>query len=255
MKKLIAVLLATALLLCAFVCADEDLLAKVQEKGKLIVASEGCWVPWTYIDDDGEHAGFDLDLAREIAKKLGVEVEFVDCPWDSLFGGLESGRYDIVINGVEWTEEREEKYAFSTPYAYMRTVLIVRGDNESITCFEDLAGKKTANTLSSTYAQLGESYGATTVGVDDLDSTMRLVIQGRVDATLNAQVSYAEYISLHPEANVKVVAQTEDASIVGVIMRKDCTTLIDAVNAAIAELREEGVLSELSIKYFGVDVT
>jgi len=258
MKKLVSLMLALCLVMCAFACADEDLLSRITSKGVIVVASEGCWAPWTYHDEVTDEAiGFDMDVVRAVAAKLGVEVQFVDCPWDSLFGGLDSGRYDLIANGVEWTEDRAEAISMSDAYAYMRTALIVRGDNEEIKGFEDLNGKKTTNTISSTYAAIGESYGATVVGVDDLNSTMMLVMQGRVDATLNAEVSYVEYMTEHPEANLKVVATTEEASLVCMCVRKgeDTESFVAAINQALAELNEEGVLTEISIKYFGRDIT
>ena len=163
----------------------------------------------------------------------------------------------MAANGVEITPERAEKYDFTTPYAYIRTALIVRGDRDDIHSFEDLNGKTTANTLASTYAQLGESYGATTVGVDDLDQTIQLVLYGRVDATLNAEVSYLDYMAVHPEADLKVVALTEEASQVAIPLPKgeDSASLREAINQAIAELAESGELAEISMKYFGSDLT
>ena len=81
-----------------------------------------------------------MEVGRLIAQQLGVEAAFVEGNWDGLFAGLDSSRYDIVINGVGVTEDRAEKYDFSTPYAYNRTVVIVRGDNEDIQSMEDLEG-------------------------------------------------------------------------------------------------------------------
>ena len=129
--------------------------------------------------------------------------------------------------------------------------------NDDIHTFEDLKGKKTANSIASTYMNLAESYGATCYGVATLDETLTMVLQGRVDATLNAIVSYTDYMSQHPDSNLKVVATTEDASNVAIPMRKgdDTATLREAVNQAIAELREEGTLSELSIRFFGEDIS
>ena len=170
---------------------------------------------------------------------------------------MDAGRYDIVVNGVEVTEEREEKYDFAAPYAYIRTALIVRGDNDTIHTFEDLKGKKTANSIASTYMNLAESYGATCQGVATLDETLTMVLQGRVDATLNAIVSYTDYMAQHPDSDLKVVATTEDASNVAIPMRKgdETASLREAISQAIDELREDGTLSELSIRFFGEDIS
>ena len=165
--------------------------------------------------------------------------------------------YDITCNGVEVDEERAEKYNFTDPYAYMRTAIIVREDDDRIKSFEDLNGMKTANTLQSTYAKLAESYGAEVTGVDDLIQTIELLESGRIDATLNAEVSYYDYVKEHPEAKLKIAALGEDASLVSIPVRKgeQNESLVEALNKAIQELSEEGVLSELSQKYFGSDIT
>ena len=262
MKRLFAAALAVLMLATAMtmaVSAEEsgDLLSRIQERGTIVVGLEGDWAPWSYVGEDDELTGYDVEVAKAIADKLGVELQIVPGEWDGLFAGMDAGRYDLVINGVEVTEDRAEKYDFADPYAYIRTALIVRGDNDDIHTFEDLQGKKTANSIASTYMNLAESYGATCYGVATLDETLTMVLQGRVDATLNAIVSYTDYMSQHPDSNLKVVATTEDASNVAIPMRKgdDTATLREAVNQAIAELREEGTLSELSIRFFGEDIS
>ena len=133
----------------------------------------------------------------------------------------------------------------------------MRGDNDKITSFEDLKGKTTANTLASTYALMAESYGANPIGVDDLNQTIELLLAGRVDATLNAEVSLYDFLKVHPDANIKMAALSADASLVSIPVRKgdDTATLLAAINQAIAELHAEGVISEISIKYFGSDIT
>lgn len=234
-----------------------DQLARIREAGEITIAMEGTWAPWTYHDENDELVGFDVEVAAGIAEKLGVKPVFVEGEWDGLLAGLEAGRYDIMVNGVEYTDERAEKYDFSMPYGYIRTAIIVRGDNTDITSFNDLNGKTTANTISSTYAQLAESYGATATGVDDLNQTIELLQQGRIDATLNAEVTFYDYMNVHPEADLKIAALTDEASHVVIPLRKgeDSYSLRDAINQALEELRTEGVLSELSLKYFGTDIT
>ncbi len=236
---------------------EGDLLSRIREKGEIVIATEGTWAPWTFHDENDNLVGYDVEVAQKIAEKLGVTATFVEGEWDGLFAGLDSGRYDIVANGVEVTDERAEKYDFSDPYGYIRTAIIVRGDNEEITSFEDLNGKTTANTLASTYALLAESYGANATGVDDLNQTIELLLAGRVDATLNAEVTFYDYKNAHPESDLKVAALTEEASLVCIPFRKeaDSDSLREAVNQAVAELSDSGELSELSQKYFGSDIS
>jgi len=234
-----------------------DQLAAIQANGKLVVALEGAWQPWSYHDESDTLVGYDVEVSRAIAEKLGVEPEYVESDWDSLFAGLDAGRFDIVCNGVEVTDERAKTYDFTVPYGYIHTALAVRKDNEDIKSFEDLKGKTTANSLASTYMELAESYGATVQGIDTLEETIQLLTAGRIDATLNADVSFYDYLNVHPDADFKLVAQTEDASHVAIPVRKgdDSASLLEAINTAIDELRADGTLKALGEKYFGQDIS
>ena len=231
-------------------------LDSIQKSGKLVVALEGAWQPWSYHDSSDTLVGYDVEVSRAIAEKLGVEPEYVESDWDSLFAGLDAGRYDMVCNGVEVTEERAKTYAFTTPYGYIHTALAVRKDNEEIHSFEDLKGKTTANSLASTYMELAESYGATVQGIDTLEETIQLLTAGRIDATLNADVSFYDYLNVHPDADFKLVAQTAEASHVAIpVLKSEDTAYLDALNTAIEELRADGTLKTLSEKYFGQDIS
>ena len=233
-----------------------DQLAAIQTNGKLVVALEGAWQPWSYHDESDTLVGYDVEVSRAIAEKLGVEPEYVESDWDSLFAGLDAGRFDIVCNGVEVTDERAKTYDFTTPYGYIHTALAVRKDNEDIKSFEDLAGKTTANSPASTYMELAESYGATVQGIDTLEETIQLLTAGRIDATLNADVSFYDYLNVHPDADFKLVAQTAEASHVAIpVLKSEDTAYLDALNTAIEELRADGTLKTLSEKYFGQDIS
>lgn len=261
MKKLLAlsmiVVLAIGMLSGCGATQEEDLLAKIQKAGKITVAMEGNWAPWTYEDEAGNLVGFEVEVASAVADKLGVEAEFITGEWDGLLAGVQAGRYDIMANGVGYTEERSQSYYYSDFYAFNRTVLVVRGDNDEIHSMEDLAGKTTCNSANSTYQLTAEAYGATVKDVESLDGTIEELLSGRVDATLNAEVSINDYMKEQPDADIKVAAYDSEVEKVGMIMPygESSATLRDAVNKALSELRADGTLKAISEKYFGMDIT
>ena len=237
--------------------ASGDHLERIQKSGKIIFAMEGQWAPWTYHDESGELVGYDTEVGKAIAEKLGVEAEFIEGEWDGLFTGLDGGRYDVIINGVEITEERTQKYDFATPYAYIKTALVVAKGNSDIKSFDDLNGKKTSNSLGSTYADMAADKGAEVQNVDTLSETIDMVTSGRVDATLNAEVSFYDYLKEHPDAPIDIVALTDEASQVAIPLVKgnDNASLKAAIDKAVDELSKDGTLTALSEKYFGSDIS
>ena len=161
-----------------------------------------------------------------------------------------------MANGVSVTPAREEQYDFTEPYAYNRIVVITTEDSD-IARMEDLDGKRTANTLGSSYATLAESYGATNSGVDDFNQTIELLQQGRIDATLNDEVVFYDYMDAHPDAPLKIAAENSEATLVAFPLRKgeETASLRAAMNEAIDALRADGTLSALSNEFFGIDIS
>ena len=265
--KLTALLLCLVLALSLAACSasdskettaaqegEKDLLAQIQERGTLVIGTEGNWAPWTYHDKDDKLVGLDIEIGTLIAEGLGVKADFQETDWDAILAGVDSGRFDMACNGVGYTAERAEKYDFSTPYVYTPKVLVVRGDNTDITKLEDLDGKKTANSPGSTYADLGAQYGAEVTSANTLDQTIELLLQDRVDATINAKGSIDDYLAEHPDADIKIVQQL-DGDPVAYPMPKGSESLVKAVNDILDELRENGKLAEISLKYFNEDMT
>ena len=248
--------------LCLFVLSgcgggdtSSDLLTKIQDKGEITIALEGNWSPWGYHDENNKLVGYDVEIGEKIAEKLGVTVNFVESDWDSLLAGVSTGRFDMIINGVDVDEDRQEKFELSTPYSYNRTVVIVRADDDSIQKMEDLNGKSTANTLDSTYANVAEAYGANVTPVDDFIQTIELLTSKRIDATLNAEVSFYDYLNAHPDAPVKIACVDSQTTAQAIVMPKGETALREAVDKALQEMREDGTLAQLSEKYFGTDIS
>ena len=238
--------------------SDGGELEKVKAAGKLVIGIEGTYPPFTYHNDDGSLAGLDVELGTALAEKLGVEVEFQEAAWDSLLIGIDSGRFDTVINSVSITDERAEKYDFSDPYYYEARHVVVRADDDSIQAPEDLNGKKIATNATNAFIPWYEEQGAEIVGVDTSAEAIDLVLSGRADFLgTNVPVLNA-YLDEHPDAKDKlkeafVIPNSED--VIAIPVRKGETEFLDAVNAALAELRADGTLKAISEKYLGGDYT
>ena len=234
---------------------DGDLLDKIQQAGVLIVGTEGTYSPNSYHDENGDLVGFDVDVARGVAQHLGVDIQFVEAEWDSLFASMDSGRIDLVVNEVEASDERRQKYDFSEPYTYVHGALLVGADNTDITSFDDLAGKRAAQNLTSSWGQEAERYGATLVSVDAVAQGIELILSGRADCMLNAETAFYDYLNKHPDAAVKIVAKTDTTTSSCIPVPKGNERLVEAIDQALDEMRESGELAALSEQYFGADVT
>ena len=233
----------------------QSALDQIKSAGALRVGTEGTYAPFTFHDASGALVGFDVEIATEIAKRIGVTAEFVEGPWDGLIAGIDANRYDVVINQVGITDERKAKYDFSEPYIASKAALIVKGDNTTITSFADLAGKKAAQTLTSNFGKLAQENGAELVGTDGFDQSIALVLQGRADATINDSLSFYDFKKQQPDADVKIAATQADADYSGVLLAKGKPELLEAINAALAEIKSDGTYAALSEKYFGADVS
>jgi len=253
--KLAKVLVAVGLMAVATpVLAQTDLDA-VKQAGALRIGTEGTYAPFTFHDASGELVGFDVEIGRAIAEHIGVEPQFVEGPWDGLIAGIDANRYDVVINQVGINAERQAKYDFSEPYIASKAVLVVREDNTDITSFEDLSGKRSAQTLTSNFGKLAQEYGAELVPTEGFDQSIALVTQGRADATINDSLSFYDFKKQQPDAQVKIVAEAEDADFSGVLLAKNRPELLAAINAALEEIKADGTYAEISQKYFGEDVS
>ncbi len=236
--------------------AADDELSQIQEAGVLKVGVEGTYPPYTYHDEDGELTGFDVEVAKAIADKLGVEADFTESAWDSLLAGIDSGRLDTVINAVSITDERSEKYDFAGPYFYITQQIVVSKDNDDIVDMDSLNGKKMANTATTAYLDLLEDAGASLVQINTADEAVSLISSGRADFTTFNSVVFNEYLQQHPDANLKVAFVIPNVvDEYGVPVKKGETALYDAIQSALDELKEDGTLSQLSMDYFDTDFT
>lgn len=237
--------------------AQADDLAAIKAAGVIKIGTEGTYAPFSYHDASNKLTGFDVEIGRAIARKMGVKAEFVEGKWDGLIAGLDVKRYDAVINQVGITDARKAKYDFSDPYISSQAALIVREDNQAIKSFADLKGRKSANTLTSNFGKLAQSYGAEVVPVQGFNEAIDLLMSGRVEATVNDNLSFLDFKKQKPNAKVKVAAydKSKEFSESGVLIRKNNPELQAAINKALADLKADGTYRKISEQYFGADLS
>ncbi|WP_072806891.1 ABC transporter permease subunit [Rhodococcoides yunnanense] len=249
-------LLATIVALAAVAgCGSSSgpLIDQIKEDGVLVVGTEGTYSPFSYQGSDGQLTGYDIDVVDAVASELGVRVEYVQTPFDSIFAGLESQRFDLIANQVTINPERQSKYDLSKPYTVSEGEILTAANNTSITSVADLAGKTTAQSSTSNWAEVASDAGANVEAVEGFVQAVTLVKDGRVDATVNDSLAIAEYLKQTGDTGVKVAAQTGDTSYQAFAARKD-SGLMGQVDDAIDTLQADGTLAQISEKYFGSDV-
>ncbi|WP_313638331.1 amino acid ABC transporter substrate-binding protein [Paenibacillus sp.] len=230
-------------------------LEAVKASGKLRIGTEGTYAPFTYHDASGKLTGFDVEIAEEVAKRLGVEPEFFETQWDGIFAGMDAKRFDVIFNEVSINEDRKVKYDFSEPYIVSKAVLIVSENNEDIKTFADLKGKKAGQSLTSNLSDIARENGAEIVATDGFNQAMDLLTSGRIDATVNDGLSYLDLKKQKPDVKIKVVDEIPDGSKSAAVFLKGNDELVKAVSDAIVEMKSDGTYLKISEKYFGADVS
>jgi L-cystine transport system substrate-binding protein/L-cystine transport system permease protein len=245
----VAVLLLAALLLtaCGSQATNGD--NPVKAAGVLRVGTEGVYSPFSYHDPaTGQLVGYDVDVARAVADKLGVRAEFVETPWDSIFAALEANRFDVVANEVTINDERKQKYDLSEPYSVGEGVIVTRADDNSITSLADLKGKVAAENATSNWSDVARKAGARVEAVEGFTQAIKLLNQGRVDVVVNDSIAVYAYLAETGDTTVKIAGNVGEKSEQGFAARKNSGLLPD-LNKALDELRADGTLATISQKY------
>lgn len=232
--------------------------AKTTDGGTLIVGFDQDFPPMGFVGDDGEYTGFDLELAQEVAKRLGLEYKAQPIAWDSKDMELESGNIDCIWNGFTMTG-REDDYTWTEPYMANQQVFVVANDSD-INSQADLAGKivevqadssaeaalKEAPELTATFKEL--------LTTADYNTAFMDLEQGAVDA-IAMDVIVAGYQIQQRNADFKILDDSLSEEEYGVGFKKGNTELRDKVQSTLEEMAEDGTLQEVSEKWFSKDVT
>ena len=262
LKKVFASLLALVMLLTlSAAVAEDNSLQAVLDKGTFIIGLDDSFPPMGYRDENNDIVGFDIDVARAVAEKLGVEFIAQPISWEAKELELSSGNIDCIWNGMSITPEREESMAMTFPYLNNQIVCYVKDDSD-ITSLADLAGKSVAVQngsyaeellLSDAYADAKASF-ADMPGFEDYLTALMDLQQGGVDAVIMDLVVGDFRINSMGAENLKAAFALEDDNY-GIGQRKEDIALRDKVEELLIEMKKDGTLEKISTQWFGSDIT
>lgn len=265
-KSLLILVLCFSLLLIVSGCGSQEAQEQgdtswqdIKDKGHFVVGLDDAFPPMGFREaGTNEIVGFDIDLAKEAAKRMGVEVEFQPVVWDTIAEELNGGNIDVVWNGLTITESRQKKIAFTDPYLENRQVIAVQKGSK-ISSKADLAGKKVGLQAGSsakeavqkdteTYNSIGEifEFGTNDEALLDLKA-------GRLDAVVLDEVVCRYYVLKTPDV-YQVLDEDFGEEVYGVGLRKGDKSFLNKLQETLDEIKEDGTAAEISKKWFGKDL-
>ena len=262
MKKIFALALAAVMTLCCCAALAEDTgLADVQAKGTLVMGFDEAYPPMGFVSEDGDYVGFDIDLAKEVAGRLGVELVLQPVIWDSKELELNGGNIDCIWSGMTITPERAEQMLFSMPYLKNEQIMIVLS-NSGIASIEETAGKRLGTQSGSSSVDvldanpdIRDALGEVSLYEDFVTALMDLRVNG-IDVLLIDSVVGFYYISQQDDPSLfTVLPGVLEAEEYGIGFRLTDQSLVDAVNEQLIAVYDDGTLADITAKWFSDDVT
>lgn len=231
----------------------DGVLNRIEESKELNVAFEGTYPPFNFIDDNDEYQGFDVDISKEIAKRLGVKVNFIATKWDGLIGGLKADKFDIIIGQMTVTEERKKSVDFTDPYVITGSVLVTREDTNDITKLEDIKGKKVGVGGGTTFEEVANSVdGAEVKLYKAVGDYIQDLTNKRLDVIINDQLLISYNIK-EQGLPIKIASDILNKDEIGMAVNKGNEDFIEKVNVALGEMKEDGTYNEIYKKWFGTE--
>ncbi|MDO4432959.1 MAG: transporter substrate-binding domain-containing protein [Alysiella sp.] len=251
---------ASAPALMAAATTQQPLLERLNNKGTIIVATEGDYAPFTFTDKDGKLTGYDVEVMRAVGEKLGVKVEFRTIKWVGILPGVKSGEFDFAANQVTLTSpERQAEFDQAIPYSWSGDAIIVRNDNNSITSLETLKGKVGLQSSTSSYGEIAKKAGASVLPVESFTQAANLIQKGNADFTINGSLAALDYLKKNPQSSLKIAWMTprEEQTGAGIVTVKNNANgaVIAKINEAMVALQADGTLKRLGEQFFGQDVS
>jgi len=241
--------------------ADTTRWEEIQEEGTLTVGTAGTLYPASFREEESDTlTGFDVELMKEVAKRLDLEIEFKEMAFDNMLTSVQNGQIDVAANDISVTEDRKEKFSFSKPYKYTYGTAIVRkSDLSGIESLEDLKGKKAAGEATTVFMDVAREYGAEEVIYDNAtnDQYLRDVSTGRTDVILNDYYLQTLALAFFPEFDITIHPDIAyNPQEVAFLMDKENDELQENIDRVLDEMLEDGTVKELSEQFYnGADVS
>lgn len=228
---------------------------------KIVIGLDDNYPPMGFRDENNEIVGFDIDLAKEAAKHMGIEVEFKAIDWASKEAEIQSGRIDALWNGLEITQERKKNLLFSDPYMNVQQIIFKRVDDATITKEEDLKDKIVATQSGSGTAEEYVDSHKDVTGYKDVKKYADYIAafmdleNGRIDAIICDEIIGRYYMSKHPAKIAALDGHVGPMAQFGVAYRKGDRIMKEKMQKVLDEMRADGTLANISTKWFGKDIT
>lgn len=265
-KTLISILFSLLLLSVLAGCARETDDSTTQASGETVrVGTEGTYKPFNFRDENGNLTGYDIDVLKEVDRRLeDLSFEFVAAQWDSLFLGLEAGKYDMVADELTKTPERTERYLFSeNSYFSAQTYIIVREEDNTIHSMDDLEGKKVGVSVGTLYANILEDYNAdngNALNISYYEGNITSIFQdleaGRIDVAMNDKLILED---AKKTLGLKIKTAGEPVNVSPAYFMFPKTEkgelLKNKIDRALEDMIEDGTLSRISTTWFEEDLT
>ncbi|MNI15384.1 Cystine-binding periplasmic protein precursor [compost metagenome] len=238
--------------------APSNLLEQIKKSGKIRVGLMGTYAPYNFLNEKKEVDGFDADVAKEVAKRLGVQVEFTTGEFSGLIEGLQKDKYDALISQVTITDDRKKTMDFSNPYIKNAVNVVVKSDNTTIQSIEDFKDKKIGVGLGTNDEKYLRDVAMPKVGkfeiatYNDVVTSLTDLNIGRIDATINNVFAIKPLIEKN-KFKIKAVGQPIKEDFAGVAVRKNNPELVEAINKALAEMKTDGTFTTIFKKWFDVE--
>ena len=254
MKKLTALFVSLALSIALIPSAFADDLAKVKDKGKITMAMSGQYPPFNFVNDKNELTGFDVEMGKEIAKRIGVSGVPLTTAWDGIIAGLLANKYELICGSMAITEERLKSIDFSDPYYRSGAQLFVKKGSD-IKSIDEFKGKKLGVTLGTTYEKwVRENIAGVEIrtykGVPDM---ILEVGNGRIDGFVTDKIVGALAIK-DKGVPIALAGNLLYEEKMGIALRQGNENLKKAINSALADMKSGGTYHDISMKWLGIDV-